>query len=187
MIGVRDSKGVTTLENLTSKKRSKTYTFEPGEAPLALVALDRERPNGSPSSVEIVLAANLKSPLVLILPDPEDPAGMRAIAMEDGVDGFPWGSLRFLNTTAEPLVIRCDKETKTIPAKSEALDLAPGGEARNIGVQLLSEADSDVILYSAVWEHDPSLRKLVLITASPDPEVKEPVLEIIPQDKRAQD
>lgn len=185
-IGLQDRKGLTELKDLNPKKRSESYSCAIGELPPTLVALDRQRPGGKPSGVEITFAPDMKSPLVLILPDPDHASGIRAIVVEDG-DGFPWGGLRFVNTSAKPLMIRCEKETVAIPESFAILDIAPGGEARNIGVQLFSEEEPDAVLYSAVWEHDPSLRKLIFIVAAEDPATKELALEIIPQDKRSQD
>ncbi len=184
-IGIQDSKRLTELADLNPKKRSKAYSCATGSAPPTLVALDRERPNGKPASVEITLAADLKSPLVLIFADSASPSGMRAIVVDDSDAGFPWGSLRFVNTSDKPLMIRCEKEIKAIPELFRTIDIAPGGEARNIGVQLFSEAAQEVVLYSAVWEHDPNLRKLIFIVPAANPASKEFTLEIIPQDKRA--
>ena len=184
-IGLQDGKRLTELKDLNAKKRSKGYSCSTGKTPPALVALDRERPNGKPASVDITLAADMKSPLVVILADPDSPSGMRVLVMEDGDAGFPWGSLRFVNTSDKPLMIRCEKETKAVPESLGTIDIAPGGEPRNIGVQLFSEAAPDVIQYSAVWEHDPNLRKLIFIVPAANPASKELTLEIIPQDKRA--
>lgn len=184
-IGMRDGKRLTELKDLNPKKRSKVYSYTAGKTPPTLVALDRERPNGNPASVEITVAADMKSPLVLILADSGSPSGMRVIVIEDGEAGFPWGSLRFVNTADKPFMIRCEKDTKAIPESFAIADIAPGGEARNIGVQVFSEAEPDAILYSAVWEHDPNLRKLIFIVPAANPATKELTLEIIPQDKRA--
>jgi hypothetical protein len=184
-IGIQDGKRLTELKDLNPKKRSKAYSCATGKTPPILVALDRERPNGKPAGVEITIAADMKSPLVLILAEPDSPAGMRVIVIEDGEVGFPWGSLRFVNTADKPFMIRCEKETKAVPESFGSIDIAPGGEARNIGVQLFSEAAPEVILYSAVWEHDPNLRKLIFIVPAANPAAKELTLEIIPQDKRA--
>lgn len=185
-IGLHDSKGLTELKDLNPKKRSKSYQCSTGDSPATLVALDRERPGGRPSGVEITFAPGLKSPLVLILPDADHPSGIRAITVEDG-DAFPWGGLRFVNATKGPLMIRCEKETVAIPESFAVLEIAPGGDARNIGVQLFSEEEPDAILYSAVWEHDPTLRKVIFIVAAEDPLAKELTLEIIPQDKRSKE
>ncbi len=184
-IGLQDGKGTTELKDLNPKKRSKAYTLSKGDTPPALVALDRQRPMGKPACVELSLAADIKSPLVLILADPDHASGMRVIILEDSEAGFPWGSLRFVNVAARPFMIRCEKETKAIPELPGTIDIDPGGEARNIGVQLFAEEEPDAVLYSAVWEHDPNLRKLVLIVAAEDPGTKELSLEILPQDKRA--
>jgi hypothetical protein len=186
-IGLQDSKGITELKELNPKKRSKTYTFSAGETPPSVVALDRQRPMGKPSGVDIILTAEMKSPLVLILEDPDHASGLMLIVMEDGEQGFPWGALRFVNTADKPLMIRCGEETKPIPESFGTLDINPGGEARNLGVQLFSDKEPDAILYSAVWEHDPNLRKLIFIMAAGDPSSKDLSLEIIPQDKRAKD
>ena len=184
-IGVQDSKHLTELKDLNPKKRTKDYSCTLGDVPLALVALDRERPNGKPASVDITLAPEMKSPLVLIFADPDHPSGLRAIAVEDDSTGFPWGALRFVNTTDQALMLRCEKETKAIPESFTTNDIILEGAARNIGVQLYSEDRPDAILYSSVWEHDPNLRKLIFIIPAADPASKELTLEIIPQDKRA--
>ncbi|MEX1115354.1 MAG: hypothetical protein WEB53_08890 [Akkermansiaceae bacterium] len=185
--GLQDGKGLTELNDLNPKKRSKAYTCSPGDVPATLVALDRERPGGNPLSVEIVLPAGMESPLVLIFADTEHRSGVRVLVLEDASTRFPWGSLRFVNAAQKPLMIRCDKDTVAIAESPASIDLQPGGEARNIGVQLFSEQEPDAILYSAVWEHDPNLRKLIFILSAGDPASKELNLEIIPQDKRAKD
>lgn len=186
-IGLQDSKGITELEELNPKKRSKAYSFSKGETPPSVVALDRQRPLGKPSGVDIILPAGIKSPLVLILEDPDHASGLRVIVMEDDAEGFSWGSLRFVNVADRPLTLRWDAETKAIPEAFGTVEINPGGAARNIGVQLFSEKEPDAILYSAVWEYDPNLRKLILILPAEDPASKDITLGIIPQDKRAKD
>lgn len=186
-IGLQEGKVLTPLGDLNARKRSKAYPCKFGQKPLSLVALDRERPNGKPAGVAILLPPEMKSPLVLILASADDPSGMRVMVMEDGSAAFPWGSLRFVNTTGKPFMIRYEKETKAIPEPLKPIDILPGGEARNIGIQLFSEADPKTILYSAVWEHDPNLRKLIFILPQADAAQKELKLEVIPQDRRVKD
>lgn len=186
-IGLQDGKGLTELNDLNAKKRSKAHVCKPGDVPATLVALDRERPGGNPLSVDIVLPAGIESPLVLILADTEHRSGLRVLVLEDAVTHFPWGSLRFVNTAQKPLMIRCDKDTIAIAESPATIDLKPGGEARNIGVQIFSEEEPDEVLYSAVWEHNPNLRKLIFIVPAEDPDAKTLTLEIIPQDERSKD
>lgn len=186
-IGLQDGKGITELNDLNPKKRSKSYACSNGDAPPVLVALDRERPGGKPSGVDIILTAEMKAPLVLILEDEDHPSGMRTMVIEDSEEGFTWGTLRFVNTTDMALMIRSGEETIAIPESFATIDIAPGGQPRNIGVQLYSPEDPESVLYSAVWEHNPNLRKLIFIIPPADPATKELKLEIIPQDERAKD
>src|SRR6478672_9449035 len=60
-IALQDGKHLTELKDLNPKKRSKAYSCTEGK----LVALDHERPNGTPASVEIKLTEGMKSPLAL--------------------------------------------------------------------------------------------------------------------------
>lgn len=186
-IGLQDGKGLTELGDLNPKKRSKSYPCKPGELPPMLVALDRERPGGKPLSVDMVLPDGMESPLVLIFTDTEVPSGFRILVLDDAATSFPWGSLRFVNTAKKPLMIRCDKETTAIAESPAHINLQPGGEARNIGVQIFSEEAPDEVFYSAVWERNPNLRKLIFVVPAEDSENKGVTLEIIPQDQRSKE
>ena len=83
---------------------------------------------------------------MLILPDAAHPSGLRGIVVEDDSAGFPWGSLRLINVTDIPLLLRCHKEEKPLPVTTTPVDLAPGGEARNLGVELFKEDDPKTVL-----------------------------------------
>jgi hypothetical protein len=183
-IGIMVGKRLIELKDLNPKKRSKNYTLSGSPAP-ALVALDRERPNGNPASAEIVFPTGITSPLVLIFADSSHASGMRTLVLEDSEAGFPWGTLRFVNTADKAWLLRCEKSTLTVRDPFAVVDVSPGGIARNIGVQLAGESTPDQALYSAVWEHDPKQRKLVFIVPSADALSTEVTLEIIPQDQRA--
>jgi hypothetical protein len=186
-LGVRDAKGLTKLRNLNAQKRSDAYPCATGKQPVVLVAMDRESADGKPATVEIALPDGVKSPLVLILPDAVDPSGLRVLVVEDSAAGFPWGSLRFVNTTDFALSIRYEKESKPLAAAPAFADIVLGGEARNMGVQLSKEEDPEAVLYSAVWEFDPNVRKLILIVAGNDPAVAAVELKILPDSRPAKD
>jgi hypothetical protein len=186
-IGLDDGGKITELDELNPRKRSEPHVLSKSGTPPSLVALDRQRPGGKPTGVEIILAAELKSPLVLILEDSVHASGLRVIVMEDSAEGFPWGALRFVNLADKPLMIRCEAATKPIPKAFGTIDITPGGEARNLGVQLFSEKEPDAVLYSAVWEHDPKLRKLIFILPGENQSSQDLTLRIIPQDQRAKD
>jgi hypothetical protein len=186
-IGLHDGGKITELKELNPTKRSVPHVISKGEVPPSLVALDRQRPMGKPTGVEIILAADLKAPLVLILEDSAHASGLRVVVMEDATEGFPWGALRFVNLADKPLMVRCEAATKPIPKSFGVIDLTPGGDARNLGVQLFSEKEPDAVLYSAVWEHDPNLRKLIFIMPGENQASQELTLHIIPQDQRAKE
>lgn len=183
-IAVKDAKKTTPIKDLNPLKRSTAYPCTIGETPLQLVALDRKAADGKPESVGIALSPDIKSPLVLILPDPKHPSGLRAIVIDDSTAAFPWGSIRFLNTTGNPLTIRLATDLKPLPEGDKVVDLTLGDPARRIGVQLFMDRAPDEILYSAVWEHDPLVRKLIFVVPGTNPQTKSLELKIIPEDQR---
>lgn len=183
-IAVKDAKKTTTLKDLNPLKRSIAYPFTISETPLQLVALDRKAPDGKPESVGIALAPGIKLPLVLILPDLQHPSGLRAIAIDDSTSAFPWGSIRFLNTTGNPLTIRFGTDLKPLPAGDKVVNITPDGPTRRVGVQLFVEEKPDEILYSAVWEHDPKVRKLIFVLPGTNSQTKAVELRVIPEDQR---
>ncbi len=186
-LGFKDAKGVTKLKGLTPMKRSNPYKYDIGKKSLQLqlVDLDVQNPEFKPITVAITISPDIKSPLVLIMPDPKDAAALIGIAIEDSSSAFPWGSIRFLNTTDKPLMVRYEKEVRALPESFTPVNIVPGGAARNMGVQLFKEEEPKAILYSAVWEHDPNVRKLVIITLGADVKMKAYDLKIIPEDRRA--
>jgi hypothetical protein len=184
MMGVRDDKTLLTLKGLDAMKRSEPLSCAIGESPLQLVALDREDVEGKPASAAIVLAPGLKSPLVLILPDAEHASGLRTIAIEDHDESFQWGGLIFINTCNGPLMIQIDKEKKSLPEDQSPVMIHPGGTKRNMGVQITREEKPDEALYSAVWEHDPDFRKMIVIVPPKNEKASAFDLVIIPQDRR---
>ena len=185
-IGFQSSKGVNPIPNLHPGKRTEPMDAGAvGAAPLQLVALDRTSPDGKPVTVEIKLLPTIQSPLVLILPDSKNPSGLRPFVIEDSSASFAWGSIRIINATGKALLIRNEKTITALPETWTPVDLSPGGDARNIGVQLVARDDLKAILYSAVWEHDPNLRKLVFVVPGTDARAGGIDFKILPEDRRA--
>ena len=184
-IGFSNGTDVTELQGLHPHKRTKTMVWTAGETPPALVALDRESPDGKPVIAPIKLAAGMTSPLVLILPDAAAASGLRCFAIEDSSRNFSWGTMRFINATGRDLLVKEEKLIKALPKTWKAVDLTPAGGKRNIGVQMASPEDLNSILYSAVWEHDPDIRKLIIVVPGADAGTGAVDLKIIPEDRRA--
>lgn len=183
-IGFSDGKEVTELQELHPQKRSKSISWTAGDAVPQLIALDRKTPEGKPVGVPIKLTAGMESPLVLILPDKSHPSGLRSFVIEDSSTSFGWGTLRFLNATGKELLVREDKLIKALPANWKAVDIDPGGKARNLGIQMAAKSDLESVLYSAVWEHNPDVRKLIIVVPGTDARTGALDLKIIPEDRR---
>ena len=92
-IAFQDGKGITPLAGLSPLKRSKSYTFSSGKKPLELLETGGEN---HPAAVKISIAPEIKSALVLILPDPANPAALMGITVDDSNKGFAWGIIRFI-------------------------------------------------------------------------------------------
>mgnify|MGYP000609007341 CR=1 FL=1 len=182
-LSFRGAKKATKIKDLSAQKRSAAYPFVAGKTSLVLVALDREDSSGKPVTVAITLPPEISSPLILILPDAAAPSGLRTLAVEDSNIGFPWGSLRLINTTGTPFLFSYGGQVKQVSEAYAAMDILPDSEVHNMGVQLLKPEDPQAVLYSAVWEHDLNIRKLIFILPGADAQPLN--LKIIPEDKRS--
>lgn len=186
-IGLSNSKGILELDDLHPHKRSQPYMGSGNGVPVQLVALDRKDPEGNPAKTEITIPLNLVSPLVLIIPDEKNPTGLRTFVVDDSVSGFSWGAFRFINACGKPLLISQDNKVTPLPASWTPVDLSPSGEARNIGIQLVAQDDLKKIRYSAFWEYDPDIRKLVFIVPNLEGSAGAIYCKIIPENRRTLD
>lgn len=176
-------KSDTALPEMHPHKRSKPLPVTLGETPPRLVALDRKGADGKPLAIDIKVTAGMVSPLVLILSDPKSPTGLRTFVVEDNPTSFPWGTSRFINATSKQLLIRQEKTVTPLPPGWTPVDTSPGGDARNVGVQLAARDDLKAILYSSVWEYDPQVRKLVFIIPGTDEGTGAIEMKIIPESR----
>lgn len=176
---------ISELQGLHPHRRSKTVNWQAGEIPHALVALDRKAEDGKPVTLPLRFAAGLQSPLVVILPDPNHPTGLRGFVMEDASGNFAWGTLRFINATGKELLVRKDTDVKALPETWKTVDIKPGGGRRNMAIQMASRSDLNTVLYSSVWEHDPDVRKLIIVVPGTSTDGGALDLKIIPEDRRS--
>jgi hypothetical protein len=184
-LGFSDGKEVAEIQNLHPDKRSRAIVWAGGDVPPVLVALDRSSPDGKPVTTPIRIVAGMKAPLVLILPDPAAPSGLRCHVLDDHSGNFGWGTLRFINATGKELLVRNDKETKALSQSWRPLDIHPGGGKRNISIQMAAKADLNTVIFSSVWEHDPDVRKLIIVVPGSEAQSAGVDLKIIPEDRRA--
>jgi hypothetical protein len=183
-IGLQNATGVVEISGLHPDDRSAPMNGTSGEVPLQLVALDRTSPDGKPVTVEIKAPAGIQSPLVLILPDPKHPTGLRTFVIEDNTSSFRWGTLRFINATGRELLLRLEQTIKPLPNAWTPVDVDPGGAERNMGMQLASPDNLKKILYSAVWENNPNARRLVFLVPGTDVSTGSIGFKVIAEDRR---
>lgn len=167
-IGFQSSAGMTELKDLHPQKRSKPLPSGSAEVPLQLIAMDRKGPEGKPLALEFKVAANIASPLVLILPDSKDPSGFRTFVVDDDTTNFSWGTQRFINATGKSLLISYEKTVAEVPGNWTPIDIKPAGAARNTLVRFAAKENTASILYNSVWEFDPDVRQLVFIVSGDD-------------------
>ncbi|MGJ8644322.1 MAG: hypothetical protein ACSHX9_13010 [Luteolibacter sp.] len=151
--------------------RSQPIKISENAEGLNLLVMDRETEEGKPLAIALKIPAGVTTPLLLILPDKESPAGIKPLILDDSAAKFRWGTTRLVNVTGEVLVFRYEKKNLLVPAGWDPVTVSPGGQTRNIGVSIYLRKDlKQPPLYSSIWKHDEELRQLVFIVPSKDVE-----------------
>lgn len=172
------------IEQLHPLQRTPSVNATPTDSgQLVLRALDRKNAEGKDIDFDVKVAGGLKNPLVLLLPDPKAPSGLRGFALEDSNDAFPWGAFRVLNATGKPLAIALGNIRKNLPAGWVPVDLKPDGQ-KPVPVVVVDPKDAKKALYSAVWPVNADLRRLVIVVPGTDPRLGPLALKVIPEDRR---
>lgn len=172
------------ISDLHSLKRSKAYAGPAEGTPVLIRAVDRPAPEGRPAAeLQCSVGADIRRPLLLLLPDPKAPSGLRGLVVEDDPTSFGWGTMRFFNTTGEGLVVQCDKTAVRVPAGWKPVDINPGGRPRNVGIRIALAKSMDVPAYSSVWDHRDDTRSLVFILRGGDARLGSLTLKAVPEAK----
>jgi hypothetical protein len=165
-------------------KRTRTLSFKP-EAPMVIRALDRPPgADGKPIDRACPIPATVKFPLIVILPDPEHPTGIRLLVVDDNPAGFRWGAYRFLNASPKELVVQMEQKAIRVPTGWKPVDLDLGGETRGIGARIALSESIEKPLYSAVWEYDTDVRILCFLVPGTDPRLSPVDFKAIPENRR---
>jgi len=181
--GLKSGETVVEVKDLHPLKRTKAINIK-GETPPLLVALDKKDAEGKPVAIEIKIPADLKSPLVLIIPDAKHPTGVRPFVLEDNTANFKWGTIRVLNATGKAAMMKVDTKVAQLPVTWSPVDIDPGGAARNVGVQAAMKDKPAEILYSAVWEHSPDIRELVIVVPGTNVRTGALDFKVIPENRK---
>jgi len=157
-----------------------------GDGPLIIRALDKPPgPDGKPVELACAIPEAMKFPLLVIMPDPAHPTGIRLLIVDDNPLGFRWGSYRFLNATAKEIVVQMEKKALRIPGGWKPIDLDLGGATRGVGVRVALAEAIEKPLYSAVWEYNTEVRTLCFIVPGTDPRLGPVAFKSIPESRRA--
>lgn len=151
------------IVNMHPLQRTDKVDIPAGAERLRIVARDRKDEKGKSLSIPLTLETGIKNPLVLLLPDDEEPAGLRLIVLEDDVDKFRWGTIHLINATEEELIFIHEEKEMNIEAGWSPVVVAPGGESRKIGVAFYLPDKRDRPIYSGVWQHRVELRQLAFM------------------------
>lgn len=184
-LAISHSKGTEPLMDLHPFQRSKVFQVTPSkEAPAFILALDQKDAEGNPAKVDIVIPEGIQKPLLILLPDKKAPSGLRPIILDDDLAGFSWGSIRLVNATGKKLVFKWEKKLMALPETWTPTQVSPGGENRNMQVQLFLHDTPDPPLYSSVWEHRSHYRNLIFIMPGDDPRLGPVTFKYITEDRR---
>lgn len=183
-VSVKNGDNVQAIVDLHPDKRSQSIKGVTLDSEIILITPEIVDAKGKAAMLPLKIPAGLIAPLVILLPDPSSATGLRAFAVEDSADSFKFGSTRFFNTTGKALAVRYEKNVIQLSKSWVATDVTPGGGSRNLGVQVASGDSAPKVLYSAIWEYDPQVRKIALIVAgsAADPGLFE--VKIISENRR---
>lgn len=171
------------IVHMHPEKRSPVIRLK-GDGPVMLRTLDKNNAEGKPLERACAIPEGMTRPLLVLMPDKEDPTGLRVSVFNDDPAGFAWGSYRFLNATPKELVVELEDKAVKVPTGWKAVDLDLGGETRGVGARVALTESIGKPLYSAVWEYNTGIRVLCFIVPSTDPRLGPVTMKAIPEDKR---
>ena len=154
-----------------------------GDGPLVIRADDRNGADGTPVTRPCPIPESVVKPLIVLLPDPKDPTGIRPLVLDDDPDSFRFGEFRFLNATPKELVVQLEKQAKRVPPGWKPTDILLEGDRRGIGARVALGEAIETALYTAVWEHNPDVRTLCIMVPGDDPRLSPVLFKAIPEDR----
>lgn len=172
------------IPHMHPSKRTEPLRIK-GTEPIFVRALDKApAADGKPVEIACVIPEAVKIPLLLILPDPAHPTGIRLLVVDDNTAGFKWGSFRFLNTTPKSLVVQLEQKAVNVPEGWKPVDFDLGGETRGIGARIALKESIEKPLYSGVWEYDVNVRTLCFLVPGEDPRLGPVSFKSVPEERK---
>lgn len=171
------------ISNLHPLKRTETVRMTPVEGFLVLTTPDKPTEEGKAAEMKVALSESISRPLVVLLPDPKAPTGLRGFALNDNSDAFEWGAYRIINATPKVLNLALGKHRLRLPTGWKAVDVKGDGEA-SLPVWVSAADKPDEALYTNSWPSSTDVRRLVFIMPGTDPRLGPLAFKIIPEDRR---
>ncbi|GAA5482160.1 hypothetical protein [Haloferula sargassicola] len=174
----------TEISGLHPLKRTEAVSMTPAEGELAFNTPDKLTDEGKAAEMKVALGDGIKRPLVILLPDPKAPTGLRGFALNDNTDAFAWGSYRIINATPKVLNLAMGKHRLRLPTGWKAVDVK-GDDEESYPIWMATADNPQETLYTNVWPSGSDIRRLVFIVPGTDPRLGPLALKIIPEDRRA--
>ncbi len=185
--GTTDAAKITGLHPL---QRTNLYKVDVQDGAFSIQALDKKTAEGAPAPLVIKVADGMQRPLILLLPKPDAPSGLSALAIEDDESSLKWGTVRAFNATAGEVAMSIGATAKLLPTGWKAVDFQPDADKT---VSLLIAAPDELrkpaatrqVLYSSVWTADSNVRALAFLVPGADARLGPVAVKVITEDRRA--
>lgn len=182
--------GTVKIEGLHPLQRTNSYKVEVQDGAFSIQALDKKTAEGAPVPLVIKVAEGLQRPLILLLPKPDAPSGLSALAIEDDESSLKWGSVRAFNATANEVGMSIGTTAKLLPTGWKAVDFQPDAD-KTVSIliaapeELRKPAASRQVLYSSVWTADSNVRAIAFLIPGTDNRLGPVAVKVISEDRRA--
>ena len=183
-VAVADGEKQTEIKDLHPLQRTEAIGTPAAEGIVTVRSLDKKSPEGKPLALQVKIGTSMSKPLILLLPDPKAPTGLRGFAIEDDSTSFPWGSFRVLNATGKTMYMGFGTQRKQLPAGWQPVDVKPAA-IQPAPVWFAATNSPQNPLYSSVWTPDADIRRLVIVVPGTEARLGPLALKVIPEDRKS--
>jgi hypothetical protein len=170
------------ISGLHPLRRSKSYPLTGSDAPVVIRALDRmQGEEKTAAELRCAVDPKFRRPLLILLPDPVAPSGLRGLVIEDDMSSFGWGSMRFVNASGTDVVVQVERKAARVPAGWKPVDINPGGLSRNVGIRIALAGTIETPAYTSVWDHRDDARSLIFVLRGGESRLGSLVVKAVPE------
>jgi hypothetical protein len=148
--------------------RSQAVNVPSNSEGLRIEVRDRPPVEGVFVSVPLMIPEGIKNPLAILFPNKSSASGLGLFIIEDDLEALGWGQISLINATSNPLIFSYDDDRVGLKPGRTPVLVEPASESGYMQVKISSVANPDKALYSAVWNYNDGVRKLVFIMPGKD-------------------